>query len=528
MKDISFMKKKKLLLIFFLTILLNCIIWLIIVPLWHTPDEQAHFAEVAFLAEKGRIPDPNDKYDLTEEIYISEALLGTVRDKSGNNKFTFHPEYRIEYTDSLVGKYEASIAALTHSSAKSNFVKNEAARYPILYYYPASLIYRLFYNSNLFTRVFAVRFWSLALFLINIYLVYQIGKLILRDEKKSIMLVALVGFQPMMVFANIGVNSDALGNLFFTVFLYFCTRLIVRGANYTDMIVLAAISVLSIQAKPQFVMILPVLTCLFLLLFMRDFIKKRNWPVLFLFFLAGIGLMFYLYKVQWGPIWLISHFILSFNPGSFFKYFWEYTLPHTYREVMPWYWGIYNWLGVTYPRIVHRTINWIVVISLTGFGVWLVKMIKNKLWRKREIQSILFMVFIGLIYFISISLYDWLSWYTGKYPLGVQGRYFFPMISIQMLIVYLGLDSLLPKSWHKKISLTGLSVVLMIMLNLYALYTVSASYYKLLPIFLFINQVSQYKPWLVKGAVIPFVFGVYIVSLIIFLNHLTSKSKELE
>jgi len=514
--------------IFLLCIVLSSICWVILVPLWHTPDEQAHFAEVAFLAEKGRLPGGDDTNDLTEEIYTSEVLLGTVRDNSGNNKFTFHPGYRIEYTDSLVGKYEASIAALAHSPSRAKFVKNEAARYPIIYYFPASLIYRLFYNLDLFTRVFVVRFWSLTLFLANVYLVYQLGKLILKDEKKSIILAALAGFQPMMVFANIGVNSDALGNLFFTVFLYFCTRLIIRGANYTDMIVLAAISVLSIQAKPQFVMILPVLTCLFLLLFMRDFIKKRNWLFLFLFFLAGIGLMFYLYKIQWGPIWLISHFILSFNPGSFFKYFWEYTLPHTYREVMPWYWGIYNWLGVTYPRIVHRTINWIVLISLTGFGVWLVKMIKNKLWRKREIQSILFMVFIGLIYFISISLYDWLSWYTGKYPLGVQGRYFFPMISIQMLIVYLGLDSLLPKSWHKKISLTGLSVVLMIMLNLYALYTVSASYYKLLPISLFIKQVSQYKPWFVKGAVIPFVFSVYMVSLIIFLNHLTSKTKELE
>ncbi len=518
----------KTIILFFISIFSCALSWLIVVPLWHTPDEQAHFGEVAFLAEKGRLPGGDDANDLTEEIYISEVLLGTVRDKSGNNKFTFHPEYRIEYTDSLVGKYEASIAALTKTSAKFNFIKNEAARYPTLYYYPASLFYRLFYNSDLITRVFTVRFWSLSLFLLNIFTIYQIGKLIIKDEKNSVILAALAGFQPMMVFANIGVNSDALGNLFFSIFLYFSIRLIIHGINILNVIFILAISILTIIAKPQFIIIFPIFIGSLLLLFVRNIIKKRNRTIIFICIILGTCLFYLLYKNWLGSFWLVSPFIKSFNFSSFLKYSLEYTIPHTYREVMPWYWGIYNWLGVTYPRFVHRIINWIVLISLVGFIFWLVKVIKNKLWRQREIQCVIFLISTALLFFFSISLYDWYSWYTGNYPLGVQGRYFFPLISIQMLIVFLGLESLLPEGWQKKISLTSLSVLMMMLLNLYALYTVSASYYKLLPISGFINQVSQYKPWFIKGSVIPFVFGVYFVSLIIFLNHLTRKTKELE
>ena len=86
---------KKTALLFFITVTFNGFLWLLITPIWHTPDEQSHFGQVAFMAEKGRKPDGWDKYDLTNEILISERLLGTERDKFGNNKFTFHPEYRI-------------------------------------------------------------------------------------------------------------------------------------------------------------------------------------------------------------------------------------------------------------------------------------------------------------------------------------------------------------------------------------------------------------------------------------------------
>ena len=79
--------------------------WTAAVPVFHTPDEQAHFAQLEYMAENhvDSVSSPNN---LSREIAVSEELLGTRRNDMGNNKFTYHPEYKIEYTNSFLGKYE--------------------------------------------------------------------------------------------------------------------------------------------------------------------------------------------------------------------------------------------------------------------------------------------------------------------------------------------------------------------------------------------------------------------------------------
>ena len=95
------MHQRLLFLIIFAVFLKN-IIWVSLVPLWHFPDEQAHFAQVAYIAEEGLAP-VGEKPNLTREIFISEVLLGTNRDKTGNNKFTFHPHIKYLFRKILPG-----------------------------------------------------------------------------------------------------------------------------------------------------------------------------------------------------------------------------------------------------------------------------------------------------------------------------------------------------------------------------------------------------------------------------------------
>src|SRR3972149_556362 len=102
------MMRKEIIIFVLILLFIKQILWTAIVPLWHFPDEQAHFAQAVYLAEKGTQP-PDGEFDLTEEIRISENLLGTERDKSGNNRFTFHPEYKIPYSNKFVGLYEKEI-----------------------------------------------------------------------------------------------------------------------------------------------------------------------------------------------------------------------------------------------------------------------------------------------------------------------------------------------------------------------------------------------------------------------------------
>lgn len=513
-----------------LAIALNGLTWVYLVPLWHTPDEQSHFGQVAFFAQTGRNPTSLDKYDLTEEIYRSEQLLGTDRDKFGNNKFTFHPEYRIEYTNSLVGKYEGEIETLAKTEAKKKFVHQEAARYPILYYIPASWLYKFFYNESLFVRVFLVRFWSLSLFIATIFIVYKIGNLIFpKDNLNIFSLTALSGFQPMFIFASVGVNSDSLGNLLFTLFLFLSIKIIILGSNRIDLLYLLVVSLLSLYTKPQFIIMLPLL---FILALKMLYFRKSLLNIIALTVAGAIIILLLMYLLKW-PWVMLNHFMANLNLSVLFRYSKEYTFSHTISEVLPWYWGIYDWLGVTYPRIVHRIINRIMIISGIGLLVASWQVVKKKLWRKPKFQAILFMAFSAVLYFISISFFDYLSWYTSTYSLGVQGRYFFPLIVVEMLLLLIGIRSILPNRSGLKTFGTKLLSISMITLNFYAIYLVARTYYDVSSVSRFFLQASQYKPWFVKNgyfiicATLNFLTLLFGVILPIILFHYDRKKNSI-
>src|SRR3989344_8098451 len=132
-----------------LTLLLKSVAWSLLVPLWHFPDEQAHFGHVAFIAEGGDLNRHGRYPDMTEEIYTSLGILGTQRDEHGNNKFTYHPEYRLEYGQTTTGPQEEEIKSLPLSTRK-NFTITESAYYPHFFYQVSALVYKFFYPADLF------------------------------------------------------------------------------------------------------------------------------------------------------------------------------------------------------------------------------------------------------------------------------------------------------------------------------------------------------------------------------------------
>lgn len=509
---------RSLVIFFFLAVVFNSLTWVLLVPMWHTPDEQAHFAQIAFLSEKNRNSWSNE-YDVTKEIYLSELYLGTARDKNGNNKFTFHPEYRMEFTNSYLGKYEASISALSNKETKSTFVAQESTRYPLAYYAPAVWIYRFLQNQDLFIRVFIVRLWSLSLFVATIFVSFRLGKLLFGKDRMSVITFPiLVSFQPMFIFSSIGVTSDALANLVFTLFLYFCTKLIIRGIKSADLVSLAMVSILALQTKIQFIIILPILFFIFVLLTIRKTKgTKYKTLIVLLPIICTLLILEYLYQTNFGPFIFTIESIGKINVQSFIKFTLEYSFPHTIKEVMPWYWGVYNWLGVTYPRIIYRIINRIVMVSFVGLMVWLIYIFRNKLWKDRKIQCVFFLTFVNVMYFLLIASYDWLSWYQSGFQLGVQGRYFFPLISVQMSLVLIGIRQILPVKWRiRKYGILAIGSS-MILLNFFALYTVAKTYYDVSNLKHFLLQASQYKPFFAKSPFIIGIFFLYLISLMIFL-----------
>ena len=466
------------------TIIFKILVWSLFVPMWHTPDEQAHFGHVAYLAEGGQLPMGRNK-DLTQEIAISEQLLGTYRNKYGNNQFTYHPEYRLEYTDNLTGKYEAEITNIPLSS-RHNFTDAESAYYPNFFYRLSGIIYKLFYYQDLFIRVFAVRIFWLSTHLLMVWLAWLIGKEVFPKEPKAAVSVAvLISFQPMLSFVAAGVTGDNLHNLLFTAVIYFCLK-IRRKLDWLNLLGLAVMMTFGFINKPQFLIALGIVVPVLL------------WRFRLLLGLITAGL-FLLYTQGKLPYFEISNNLV--RPDYTLWQHLVYTANHTFREVLPWYWGVFRWLSLVLPRWVNQVMMRILLVAGIGLVI--------KLFRRCFEPGFWIIAWSALIYFLALFFWDFQHIRNAGFPFGIQGRYYFPVIVPQMVLLVMGIKAI----WSKLLILLNLWFIA---LNWIGFYIVVDSYYNTNNFKTFIIQASQYKPFFGKGWWLIIALGLYFIFSVIF------------
>ncbi|OGD89303.1 hypothetical protein A3D81_01295 [Candidatus Curtissbacteria bacterium RIFCSPHIGHO2_02_FULL_40_17] len=479
---------------------LNALSWIILIPIWQYPDEQAHFAQVQDLAELGKVP--TGVPDTSYEIALSEKILGTERDNLGNNKYTYHPEYKPDYSTGFYGPFEKEISLLP-KSARREFVKNEATLNPPLYYLLASIFYRIFYDADLFTRVFAVRIMSAFIFLGTIFVAFGIGKLIFEQNKiLPPTLAALVAFKPMLVFASTGILPDPLTNLLFTIIIYLCSLVIVNGVNYKYVLLLIGMVIAGLYTRQQFLLSTPII---FLILAYDRLRAKRNVKLLIIpivFLIVFIIISNYQSNVYFFNSLHIPELLL-FELGKFLKPdFFEYliaAMKKSYAETWPWYWGVYRWLSFTPPHFAYEIINRLVLISLIGLLFKIFQTIRSRKFDQHFI-ILLFMIISTLIYFSAFIIWDYFFMKHKGYSFGFQGRYFFPLIIAHLAILLYGIVTVVKLIGEKYLGLVlTLLVTAMILFNNLSLFHVAASYYDTSNVDSFIIQASQYKPNLIKG-----------------------------
>jgi hypothetical protein len=503
------------------------LVWTAFIPAWQFPDEQAHFAQVQNVVELNKLQ-VFDKYTTSREIYESEKLLHTNRDERGNNDFTYHPEFNIPYTNSKIGSVENSIAQFP-IAYRSELVINEATGYPPLYYQFASFFYRLVYSDNLLVRLFVVRLVNLFFFLATMVIVYKIGKLLFPNNPVlQCTLLLFVSFQPMFSFVSAGVTSDNLFNLFFTFGIYIGLLIVKEGLRLRLLFIMAGLVFLRNQIKEQGTLLLPLL----LLPLTKAFLALKRYKLIIA--IVGISLLMFLIRTTIKAVVNGEQFLpdigssryLTASPNLTFPFHITTTLIHTYREVLPWYWGVFRWLSFTYPRNIHRSINLTLFAGILGLVILFIKKFKKKKivtpW-----SYVVFLIYTAVIYFFGITVYDFLFIKSRGFSLGIQGRYFFPTIVAHMSLLLVGLATILPKKINQfGIKLTG---VAMILLHNYAFYHLVSSYYVTKPVSQFFIQVSQYKPTFFKSPNLEILLIFYIVVLGIGLwNYLGLKGESHE
>lgn len=502
---------------------------MVVVPMWHTPDEQAHFAQVQNIAE-GVTPvygQPNT----SAEIYTSEVMLQTARDSKGNNSYTYHPEFNIPYTSAVDGIYEAEIKQISKGD-RTKLVIVEATAYPPFYYRVASLAYKLVYQADLITRVFTTRLISILLMVVTVYFTYKIGALIFpKSSLLAVVGAALVSFHPMFTFTMVGVNSDALMNALFTVFMYYTLVFALESFKARTIVFMALAYLAGVFTKPTF-------HIGFLLIIVAAFVSVRKptyrVAILLLVIVMVLASLFAMRvriaeTMNTGTFTLIPE--VSFedqaNSDLTLVSHLKWTMEHTVREVLPWYWGVFKWLGVTLPRWSNRLVNRVVVVAIFGVVIYGIKQIRARHHSKSD-WAIILLAFAAVSYFVTLTLWDWLFTRSKGFSFGMQGRYLFPQIAAHMFLMLVGLLQLVPEKKTILRYLLALSVIgLMIGFNFVALKTVVAVYYPNVNFSTLVLQTSQYKPWFFKGSFVIVIWSTYLISLGVFLWQLVKFDRKL-
>jgi len=477
--------------IFKYTLIFTVIIsfWSLVTPIFEFPDEQAHIESVEFIANNGRMP-KGEEWDMTAEMKGTQDLLGNFRDTYGNNKYTYHPDYHVEYVDSLIGKYEEEINSLNTVENRDTYVSKEAARYPRLYYDYLSIWSRLSESRDIIFCTYTLRLGNTLLALFTAFIIYQFGLLIFAKKSYALTLTMLVMLQPMYSFLSAGVNSDNLHNLLFAAIIY-CGLLILKsGLTGKNMLLTITAVALDIISKPQGYIALPIILVAILL----HIIKSKKWKLLIGLTVLGLFSLAMIFS----PLNPYSSWISPANVhGANFMDFVRFSLNKLVAQNIVWYWGVFKWLGIVLPPIYWQLANRVVLLGGLGLFVYLWKVIKKKKIITTPLIT-LYLLLSTLIYVLAIYYFDWQYTKAVGYSIGVQARYFFPTISAQMALLMIGILSL---GWSARIRIwlrRGL-ILFIVWMQLGGLWRLITSYYDVSSLELFITQASQYKPWFAKG-----------------------------
>lgn len=417
-------------------------------PVFQTPDEQAHFAQLQWYAENKNLEIDREN-NLSLEVATAEEILGTRRDGQGNNKYTYHPQYK-----------NNSPIPVMPINYRTVYIGKEAALYPPLYYLLDAPFYLLAHSQNLYWRVMLSRLLPIILNILLFVCSYFVGKAIWNDKLKSTTLAIAVTFQPMISYVSAGIHPDNLLNLLCSVMILISILIIKNKITIKYLFLLGILMFLSVETKQTVLFFLPAV-------FAAVIWKKLGLIPAFLLLLMPAAAFIFRWNIQYMP------YVGPESPlaGMDFWQYLHFRLPKLAFEMWPWYWGVFKWLGVALPALWMKIITRIAVISILGLIIKFFREKRNTL----EFKILSFFVICNFSFIIYMFLWDWRLMQSMGYSQGLQGRYLFPAIVPQMALFLVGFWTIGKLVKLEKFAVI-LSAILMILLNIGALFYVSSLY----------------------------------------------------
>jgi hypothetical protein len=477
--QVSFFNRYNLILVFILlAFFLKGVFIITAYPIFTGQDEERHYNTVQYFAEpkdallnveknlrsagyQGNGSDSLDDYNFSEEIQKTSvaANIDIVRGSVYNTQI---------FSEDFNGQNESKINSRPWKPY-NYYTYPDIVEGKFLYYLIPSFIEKIFSEQSILMRFHLSRLFSLLLGTLAILFTYLIAKNIGLSPKISLLMAAIVSFQPRLSIYFTTINYDALLIPLFILFTLGGVLALKNGLNWKNLIILVLSVFLAIQTKPTGnILLVPLALLLGYSLFKKLKNREKIWRYVFYAALPVTLTLLVFFFRKFIPELSLNEFYASVQ-----KYLLESLTPGKLALSSRTYWGLLGSNNSSFLSLLQSNLNvlWIAQ-SIVGVGIAFLLFTKRRLDFLPEKRYLVFLVSMLVFLQLGIRFADWSVFHSvGKIYLGAPGRYFLPNIAAHIILFFIGIGALVrKKEIFDRFSVLGL--ISMMTVSLYTIFNV--------------------------------------------------------
>ena len=337
-----------------------------------------------------------------------------------------------------------------------------------LYYTIMGNIDKPFLNTRIYSQFRLLEIIEVLFTFITLIFTYKIFKLLFNNEEKiAITGTVLTALFPMFTYMGMAIDMDALLFAMYTAFVYYSLKLLKKGFNLRDLILLTVFLILGLLTKQNMYLNIPIyIVLVFYLLYKNGLLKKY----LKYFILALILIVLAIFTLHSGLNNTVIARLKELIPVNNYSLF-DYYAYSTYGKYFSAYHGVvfptfFDYFGYVAlyinPTTIYYVLKIFVYIILAGLIITIFNKIKTKTMKDYHIYIIAQVILTFL--FLYLLDYGVVSHYGSNI---VEGRYYFPVISIITLGSLVGIRTFISQKYHDQLYL--FLIICMIFFNMFTL-----------------------------------------------------------
>lgn len=451
MNDLNFFSKRRGIAFLLLFLFIGGTLYIFFTPPWQAPDENVHY-EYTHILSRAELFHFKQKPDLDLQEKIIQSM-----DR-------FHAwEYVHRKAPSPLPEKFSRCPLYRESVSKVNR--------PPLYYFLGSLVLKFFKNNHLLVNHYLLRFLSLLLTLITIYLVYRSAQLVFEKDPFSVIASTFfAAFLPQFLFTSSSINSDVLANLVGALGVFLFLYSLKKYQNFSIFLLGPVIIALGLLTKRTTFFLIPVFIIYVVIFFYKNFKSNKLKALGFVGGLISFCAAAYFLFLQIFPSLYerIEEFL--FHWGGGLKELNKFLSPGYYSQfdlnfietLFKSFWFCPGWMAFPLSNSIYHVLKLVTLLGIVGVVIFL----GRKVGRREQGNSIKSEYIILLI---SICLMALLSIFVrfdfNELPMA---RYTFPALSAFSILFLMGIREFIPEKVKKPALMVF--IFLLTALNIYGVF----------------------------------------------------------